>query len=347
MSLLTIAIPTFNRSYSLGLILDSICKQLNSIDPALVDLMVLDNCSPDDTEAVVLDKINNLQNARYVRHATNIGADNNFVAAFSQAQGDYVWILGDDELLFDGAIPLVLALCARENFGAAYLCSVPVTLANIERYVGVAVPGKIECRSYGPWQFAQVVNYQLTFLSGSIVNKKKLVQRDPLISNTIDKFKGSNLVHLSWILTSIISSGQSVFVKTPVFASTVANSGGYNPVSVFLVNLGALFDYFFADIDADAKGFVNYIALIGLFPRFAYDLRFKSKYDKSLRFVPADFPDALKSAFVWKVFALILTAPRAVAFVAMGMVKIWHKIYQMRLNSNKRGACSFFIQSAT
>lgn len=331
MSFLTIAIPTYNRSYSLNLLLGSICKQLEGLDSSEVELLILDNCSPDNTEEIVRARINGISNVKYIRHNHNIGADNNFVTAFYQAAGDYVWIIGDDELLFDGSIRFVLNLCATEYFGAAYVASIPVALSGIENFTGASIPREVQTLSFDPWGFAQVANYRLTFLSGSVVNKRNILEKRPLFFDNVQNFKGTNLVHLTWIFAAILASDKSIFVRTPLFASTIANSGGYNPVLVFIINLGSIFESFFTEIQAGSKSFINLIVLIGWFPRVSYDSRFNSKYDASLMFVPDDFPEDIKTTLAWKLLFLVLKAPRPIAFISMLTLKVWHRVYQGRL----------------
>ena len=49
--LLSICIPTWNRSKILSMSLDCFRKQLSSIDLSEIELFVSDNCSDDDTSA--------------------------------------------------------------------------------------------------------------------------------------------------------------------------------------------------------------------------------------------------------------------------------------------------------
>jgi glycosyltransferase involved in cell wall biosynthesis len=92
--LVTIAIPTYNRagSYLPGALRSALAQTY----PAL-DILVSDNCSTDDTEAVVRgfkdDRI------RYVRHPQNIGASNNFNFCVEQARGAFFLLLHDDDLI--------------------------------------------------------------------------------------------------------------------------------------------------------------------------------------------------------------------------------------------------------
>ena len=75
--LLTIAIPTYNRSESLALLLEILAPQLDG--ESRVELVISDNASSDDTSAVVASFQNRGLKLIYSRNETNLGADANFV----------------------------------------------------------------------------------------------------------------------------------------------------------------------------------------------------------------------------------------------------------------------------
>lgn len=331
--LLTIAIPTYNRSQSLALLLTSICQQVKVSQIAQLEVLVFDNCSPDDTTEVCMPFVSNYGFVRYIRHETNIGADNNFVSAFNAANGKYLWVIGDDELLFDGAIDWVLKTCGGTDFGCTYIYSVPDTLQNVHAYLGRPVDETVHVAAYAPWQFAQAANYRLTFLSGSVVNRDAVLRTNPHISNDIAKFSASNLVHLTWILSAAKSMPQSLIVTTQLFASTVANSGGYSPVKVFVVNLSELFDYYFAKLEPSARRFIRWFALIGFFPKVVYDCRFSDKYQSTGYTIAAnEFPKEMRCGISWVMFdSGILKGSKLTAIVSLLVLKLTHRVLQCLL----------------
>lgn len=328
--LLTIAIPTYKRSQSLALLLTSICQQVKASQFAQLEVLIFDNCSPDDTTEVCRPFVSNYGFVRYIRHETNIGADNNFVSAFNSANGKYLWVIGDDELLFDGAIDWVIEACSSKEFGCAYIYSIPDTLQNVHGYLGRPVDETVHVAAYAPWQFAQAANYRLTFLSGSVVNRDAVLRANPHISNDIAKFSASNLVHLTWILSAAKSMPQSLIVTTPLFASTVANSGGYSPVKVFVVNLSELFDFYFAKLEPGARSFIRWFALIGWFPKVVYDCRFSDKYQSTGYAIAAnEFPKEMRRGISWRFFdSGILKGSKLTAFVSLLALKLTHRILQ-------------------
>jgi glycosyltransferase involved in cell wall biosynthesis len=93
--LVTIAVPTFNRATALERCLESARDQSH---PA-IDIVVYDNASTDDTEAVVERVLGAHPRARYVRHDTNLGALANYRAGLDEARGEYFMWLADDDWL--------------------------------------------------------------------------------------------------------------------------------------------------------------------------------------------------------------------------------------------------------
>jgi glycosyltransferase involved in cell wall biosynthesis len=101
----TIAIPTYNRATLLGASLRSALAQKYHD----FEILVLDNASTDNTEAVV--KSFRDRRIRYIRSATNIGLFRNWNRAIELNQSPYLVILqDDDELLPDFIWESVAAL---------------------------------------------------------------------------------------------------------------------------------------------------------------------------------------------------------------------------------------------
>lgn len=107
---ISICIPTYNRARHLANCLHSIanCGSVAGVD---FEVCVSDNGSTDDTAEVV----RNAQQAmpiRYRRNETNLGIPRNFLAVVAMAEGEFAWLLGDDDLLMPGAIRRLTELIA-------------------------------------------------------------------------------------------------------------------------------------------------------------------------------------------------------------------------------------------
>jgi glycosyltransferase involved in cell wall biosynthesis len=106
--ILSICIPTYNRGLFLENCLESIWKSLGKPD-ARVEICVSDNASTDNTKEVVSQVQGRMPVVSH-RNEVNVGMAQNFLQVVSMASGEYVWLIGDDDLLMPNAISNLLIL---------------------------------------------------------------------------------------------------------------------------------------------------------------------------------------------------------------------------------------------
>ena len=104
---LSICIPTYNRASYLKETLQNIFA-LKEVSSEQVEVVVCDNNSPDNTQAVLADFAVEYSNLRYFKNAQNIGFDGNMLRVVSEAKGKYCFILGDDDAFTQGAVARLL-----------------------------------------------------------------------------------------------------------------------------------------------------------------------------------------------------------------------------------------------
>ena len=95
----SILIPTFNRADYLKMAIDS---AVNQTYPN-VEILVLDDCSTDDTVSL-LKAYSNIKNVTFIRNERNIGFIKNWNKAVSLSSGEYIKIMGDDDILENNCI---------------------------------------------------------------------------------------------------------------------------------------------------------------------------------------------------------------------------------------------------
>jgi len=105
--LLSICVPTYGRLSYLKELLSALLPQADAQPSGSVEVCVSDNASPDGTGAYLASLTSPA--LRFWTNPTNIGGDRNFLKCISEARGEYVWLLGDDELLPDDGVARVLA----------------------------------------------------------------------------------------------------------------------------------------------------------------------------------------------------------------------------------------------
>jgi glycosyltransferase involved in cell wall biosynthesis len=107
--LLTIAIPTYNRSNLLVRNLDSIIASIRGFEKN-VEIIISDNNSSDDTELVVIPYLQ-FEFIKYFKNSENINFNFNYIKIIDKyADGLFCWIIGDDDFLREGSIEFVVEL---------------------------------------------------------------------------------------------------------------------------------------------------------------------------------------------------------------------------------------------
>ena len=102
--LLSILVPTWNRRKDLEALLHLLREQMDEVCD--VELLVSSNGSTDSTEEVLraLDKEPRI---RVFRQPNNLGASIHIAWLYGQATGKFLWLIGDDDLIEEGALKRV------------------------------------------------------------------------------------------------------------------------------------------------------------------------------------------------------------------------------------------------
>jgi glycosyltransferase involved in cell wall biosynthesis len=112
--LLSVCIPTYNRSGLLRVSLDSIFSQLENENLTKdVEVVVSDNASIDNTEELVKEYQQKFTQLKYFRNQKNLGCDLNTENAVLHASGKYCWYLGDDDVLVPGSLSFISELLIK------------------------------------------------------------------------------------------------------------------------------------------------------------------------------------------------------------------------------------------
>jgi len=224
--ILTIAIPTYNRSKYLSQLLHSLAEQIRNDDR--VALLISDNASTDDTAAVVEEQVRCGVDLEYVRNAENIGPDANFLQCYELARTKYVWIIGDDDLLRPGAVPRILDLLLRDEYDLVYVCQsgFSIDCPDLQPLTAKKEPLYFTNAE----EFLRRVHISTTMISANIINKDRVnaVDHEPF-----SKLVGSNLIQLGWTLTALRGHSRSLFVREKLLLYRTANTGGYGVSTVF------------------------------------------------------------------------------------------------------------------
>jgi glycosyltransferase involved in cell wall biosynthesis len=93
--LVSVGLPTFNRSRSLKRAIESVRVQ----DYPNLELVISDNASTDESRVVCEEYAASDKRIRYLRQPVNVGAHANFLTVLQESRGRYFMWLGDDDWL--------------------------------------------------------------------------------------------------------------------------------------------------------------------------------------------------------------------------------------------------------
>ena len=226
---LTIAIPTYNRENYISIALDSIFIQYDE----RIEVLVSDNCSTDNTEALVKSKY---PKVRYEKNSINLGPDGNFLECYRKARGEYVLLLGDDDVLTKGALENILTFLDMNSevflvflnhtsFYGQYkgleYCKEPFVNKGIRSFI-----------SNDKNEFLKVARYQLSFMSSCVVRTDKISE-----INNPKRYIGTSFIH-TCIAFEATKSQESLlgYIEYPCVAQNLTeNYGNLNTKWVFEV----------------------------------------------------------------------------------------------------------------
>jgi FkbM family methyltransferase len=107
--LLSIVIPAYDRAEPLRYALNRFIDQAGAAAPGELEIIVVDDASPNNALAFVEDLARAHPFISYQRHPQNIGLEKNLIACTQFAKGEYLWIFGDDDFLEpDDALATIL-----------------------------------------------------------------------------------------------------------------------------------------------------------------------------------------------------------------------------------------------
>lgn len=111
---LSICIPTYNRAAHLANCLQSVYVATRDLQEEDVEVCVSDNASTDATKEVV-SQCEIKVPLTYHRNDQNLGIPRNFLNVVNMARGEFVWLIGDDDLLLPDSLVRVLELMKKHS----------------------------------------------------------------------------------------------------------------------------------------------------------------------------------------------------------------------------------------
>lgn len=194
---LVISIPTYDRPDFLRKTLESLAMQIASLDGMIGIFVADDHPSGKNLEVVEAVKQHHPSVAiDYTCNTKNLGIDENIKNCIVSPQSRFVWLLGEDDIILDGAIDKVMRII-RTHAPVFIFANYIYSDDQHRRYAHNAV---IEERSGNAVvsfdNFIASNVHVLGFIGGCIIN------RSEWMATPYEKFKGSFYTHVGGILES-------------------------------------------------------------------------------------------------------------------------------------------------
>lgn len=220
--LLSLCLPTYNRAECMR---QQFLRMLTLSTDELskIEIIVSDNCSPDETEQICRDFGRRLP-FRYLRNTENVGPDDNFLQCLREARGRYVWLLGDDDFLRTEHISPLLQFLSNGTYGLIHIDK-PTRNGGAEVYDDID-------------RFVCKVGVMITFMSSNIF------RREPALSVDYTPYRGTHLLQVPMYLEAAMRTEKNVILHRRYYdaATMNASNGGYNIMKVFVKNLSEILD---------------------------------------------------------------------------------------------------------
>lgn len=171
-ALLSICIPTYNRADDLAALLARLAQELGRGAEQIV-VQVSDNASDDATAQVLRDNAAALPRLQVHRQGENLGAAANIRWLIEHAPTtEYLWLLGDDDLVVEGGVQTVVDLLRAERPAWLHLPHLWVD-ENGQASGGSPAPGSVQ-RYETAGDMYRGQHHWLTFMSASVVRRRDL-----------------------------------------------------------------------------------------------------------------------------------------------------------------------------
>jgi abequosyltransferase len=181
-NILSIAIPTYNRSKFLDATLEYHIPILSKYD---IPIIIRDNNSTDNTEEIIKNWMKIYDYIDYKKNETNIGADKNFELALLDSDTKYVWLLGDSYKINKESIDLI--------YKKSITSEIDYFIFNLDNRV-IGIPSKTYSNSN---QVLYDLGWHMTCMASLVYSRRSL------IASKFRRYYDTNFLQLGIILEYI------------------------------------------------------------------------------------------------------------------------------------------------
>ena len=203
---LSIAIPTYNRSYFLDNNLKQLLKEYNNN----FEIIIQDNASTDNTEEIVEKYIKSGLPIIYERNLTNLGWTKNFEICFKKVKTKYMILLGDDDIIVNGGVDIILNNINEYNPDLIFMNAFSIKNYNKEYYAS-----KNDSQQFDLDEFLCETILQFRLISSYVINTEYVKK--------VKEFSG-NFAHLHVVFETLSNAKKFIKINNKLIGSFINNS---------------------------------------------------------------------------------------------------------------------------
>jgi abequosyltransferase len=243
MPALTLCVPTYNRAALLRQSLTALFSQISPEEAAQLEVLVMDNASPDQTPEIVAEFGQRWPHVplRYIRNPENIGPDGNFLEGIALARGRFVFLVSDDDLLLPGAVAALLRLIEAHPDFDGFSLNARTFKRSPDEEGRTWFPLAEDCVLRSGDDVLALLQTSLGFMSILAFNKSRIAGR--LESGHYQEKRGTNFLQ-AFLFLDVLAAGKGVVVLAePLLAQRADNSPLDNYFRVFVTGINAVLAY--------------------------------------------------------------------------------------------------------
>jgi len=257
---LSICIPTHERPGDLRRCL----ARIGSLDPqlsSLIEVCVSDNGSTYDFPAL-MESFCYLGDLRWRRSEANVGFDRNVLEVIGMATGEYVMLLGNDDMVVEEGLHRLMDLLESHRPDAVFAnysitAFVSGKTHNVYELAGPRTGLRFEA-------IAELLREKVSFISSAVVRRERLRLNAPAVVGCI----GKQFIHMALIFEGLKDSCGVAYSPYPLSQATDRNRDEYDIKEMFLRDLGFVVNSFAAAYGARAMrsfrmGVVEHVVMSG------------------------------------------------------------------------------------
>ena len=187
---LAVAIPTYNRH---SILRENLLHMLPELSKYNIAVYISDDSDNNNTRDMISELKLKYDKIYYHKNNPSLGHDNNCLRTLGIPNEEYIWYLGDSEIIKDNGIKLILDLLKKNTFDF-------ILLNADNRSVDINSHHYLDASSF----FVDLAWHAT--LTGATIYRKEI-----LFNKKYDKYVGSNFIQLGIILEELLDSTDGLY----------------------------------------------------------------------------------------------------------------------------------------